>query len=399
MKPMHQRLLPDVDDKNRDVSRRQMVAALAAAGLAATARNALADAIAPILEQTESANTAPLFRLQRVSSSVYAAIARPVELLNCNAAVVVGPKYVLVVDTHSKPSAAQALINQIRREITDRPVRYAVNTHFHWDHSQGNLAYPDAYGGATDIIASTATREWLSKEGVPRLRDTIAARLKQISELESKVREAKTDQEKARLLGRIGEMKAFVQEMSPAEKHIALPRITFENRLIINNGGLEIHLLFLGRGHTAGDVVVWVPGERVVATGDLMHSVLPYIGDGFPDEWARTLTALEGLDFDHAVPGHGSVQDGKSVAASFRAYLEELNESVMRGVERGASLAELQRALTPDRLRSLSTGGNAERLQRESSTAFGAPPNAPLTTAVAANVLDVFNYYKKREKG
>ena len=392
---VHPELNPGVE-----VSRRQMLAALAAAGVAATSRNVLANAIAPV-EQTQPANTLPLFRLQRISNSVYAAIARPVELLNCNAAVVVGPEYVLVVDTHSKPSAAQALMNQIRREITDRPVRYAVNTHFHWDHAQGNFAYPDAYDGRTDIVASTATRDWLAKEGVPRLRDTIAARLKQIGELETQLATAKSEDPRrvAEKLQRLEELKAFVTEMSPPDKHIVLPRITFESRLIINNGGLEIHLLFLGRGHTAGDVVVWVPGERVVATGDLMHSVLPYIGDGYPDEWPRTLAALEALNFDHAVPGHGSVQDGKAVAASFRAYLEELNEGVSRGIERGASLAELQRALTPERLRSLSTGGNSERLQRESTTAFGSPAGAPLNMAVAANVSDVFNYYKKRAKG
>jgi glyoxylase-like metal-dependent hydrolase (beta-lactamase superfamily II) len=70
-----------------------------------------------------------------------------------------------------------------------------------------------------------------------------------------------------------------------------MPTITFDRRLVIHRGDREIHLLFLGRAHTAGDVIAYVPSERVVATGDLMHGLLPYMGDGFPDEWSATLTA------------------------------------------------------------------------------------------------------------
>ena len=381
------------------ISRREVLMGLATAGIAVTAGNAPASAIR-LVEQSTPTSGAPLFKIQRVSNSVFAAIARPVPMLNCNAAVVVGPEYVLVVDTHSKPSAAQALIAQIRKEISDKPVRYAVNTHFHWDHTQGNLAYPDAYGGQTDIVASTATRDWLAREGVSRLKESLASRAKEIADLERQLSGAGTGQEKQKWRERLQELNAFVKEMTPPEEHILLPRISFEHRMIVHNGSLEIHLLFLGRGHTAGDVVVWVPSEKVVATGDLMHSVLPYIGDGYPDEWPRTLTALGSLDFDHAVPGHGSVQEGKTVLEAFRNYIDELNAGVTRGIERGASLQEIQREIQPDRLRSLTTGGNAERVQREGAAAFGQPAGAPLAPSVAANVADVFNYYtKRRAKG
>ena len=100
--------------------------------------------------------------------------------------------------------------------------------------------------------------------------------------------------------------------MTPAR--VTLPTMTFDHRLVIHRGGREIHLLFLGRAHTAGDVVAYIPSERVVATGDLMHGLLPYMGDGFPDEWPATLRALEALEFDRVIPGHGSIQEGKSRA-------------------------------------------------------------------------------------
>jgi glyoxylase-like metal-dependent hydrolase (beta-lactamase superfamily II) len=313
--------------------------------------------------------------------------------------VIVGSDHVLVVDSHSKPSAARALMAQIRAEITDRPVRYVVDSHFHWDHAQGNLAYPEAFGAGTQIISSTATREWLAREGVPRLRQSLESLPKQIADARTQLAAAKTAAEREHLGRQVTELESYLKEMTPPEKQIALPTVTFDHRLIIHHGGREVHLIFLGRGHTAGDVVLYVPSERVVATGDLMHGVLPYIGDGYPDEWPRTLTELEKIDFDRVVPGHGLVQQGKSVLAFFRSYVEELNEAVARGVERGSALVELQRALAPERLRSLQLSGQQERVAREAAVLLGPLPDpaALLKGAVATNVAEVYNYYTKRK--
>lgn len=383
------------DQVHHHSSRRAVLTGLGVSGLAAAVSPlSLARAV------TAASHAAKLFNIQRVTDGVYAAISRPVARINCNAAIIVGSDHALVVDTHSKPSAARALIAQIRAEITDRPVRYAVNTHFHWDHAQGNLAYPEAFGKEVEIIASSATRDWLAREGVGRLRESLDSLTKQIADLRQRVIAAKTSREREGLNARIAELEAFVKEMTPAEKQITLPGLTFEQRLIIHHGGKEVHLLFLGRGHTAGDVVVFVPREQVVATGDLMHSVLPFIGDGYPDEWVQTLTALEKLDYRRAVPGHGSVQEGKTVLASFRSYLDELNEAVRRGVERGASLEELQRELAAERLRSLRSNDNGTRVMKEMSAAFALPvaPSEALKSTVASNVSDVYNYYGKRRK-
>src|SRR5258708_17649048 len=83
-----------------------------------------------------------LFDIKPVADGVYAAIAKPDYKVNCNAVIILLDDGVLVVDTHSKPSAARALIEQIKK-LTPKPVKYVVNTHFHWDHYQGNEAYPD----------------------------------------------------------------------------------------------------------------------------------------------------------------------------------------------------------------------------------------------------------------
>jgi glyoxylase-like metal-dependent hydrolase (beta-lactamase superfamily II) len=175
--------------------------------------------------------------------------------------------------------------------------------------------------------------------------------------------------------------------------------MTFENRLVIHRNGREVHLLFLGRAHTAGDVVAFVPSERVIATGDLMHGLLPYMGDGFPDEWPATLKALEALEFDRVIPGHGSIQEGKSVLAEFRGYVEEITEKVSRGVERGQPLDELKKIITPETLGSLKVKDMSRRVTRELGTLFPVPetPDGLLVSSVTSNVQEVFTYFTQRK--
>jgi glyoxylase-like metal-dependent hydrolase (beta-lactamase superfamily II) len=180
---------------------------------------------------------------------------------------------------------------------------------------------------------------------------------------------------------------------------VTLPSMTFDKRLVIHRAGREVHLLFLGRAHTAGDVVAFVPSERVIATGDLMHGILPFMGDGFPDEWPATLKALEALDFDRVIPGHGSIQEGKSVLSQFRAYVEEITEKVSRGIERGQALDELKSTITPGTLTSFKVSDMSRRVERELGALFPVPetPAGMLVSGVTSNVQEVFTYFKERK--
>src|SRR5215470_1902590 len=120
--------------------------------------------------QQWSASVSPgQFDIQKVTTDVYFAKARPWALANANAVIFVNSSDVLVVDAHCHPAAAAALISQIKREVTVKPVRWLVNTHFHWDHTQGNRAYL-ATGHKVDILASNTTRQLMSQLLVPRLR-------------------------------------------------------------------------------------------------------------------------------------------------------------------------------------------------------------------------------------
>ena len=383
-------------------TRRQVLGQLTTAGLLSAAGGlplgSLVRAVgAEHQRPLDGPGRAALFDFKKVADGIYGAIAKPTAMLNCNAAVIVNRDHVLVVDTHSKPSAAKALIRQIRDEITPLPVRYVVDSHLHGDHAMGNEAYPEVFGGNVEVISSVKTREWLEKLGMPRLRESLEYLPKQTADLRRKLETSKDESERAALKAFIDGLEEYKKEMTPPR--ITLPSMTFERRLVIHRAGREVHLLFLGRAHTAGDVVAFVPSERVIATGDLMHGLLPYMGDGFPDEWPATLKALEALDFDRVIPGHGSVQEGKVVLSQFRGYVEEITEKVSRGVERGQPADQLKKTITPGTLRSLKAGDMSRRIERELGALFPVleTPAEQLIGSVSSNVQEVFTYFTERK--
>jgi glyoxylase-like metal-dependent hydrolase (beta-lactamase superfamily II) len=107
--------------------------------------------------------------------------------------------------------------------------------------------------------------------------------------------------------------------------------------MVLNRGGREIDLLFLGRGHTAGDTVVFLPKERIVCTGDLMESRLAYMGDAFFSEWITTLEELKKLDFAVDLPGHGVPFTNKGLITAYQAYLDDLVKQVTKLKSEGVS--------------------------------------------------------------
>jgi glyoxylase-like metal-dependent hydrolase (beta-lactamase superfamily II) len=118
------------------------------------------------------------------------------------------------------------------------------------------------------------------------------------------------------------------------------PNVTYSSKMVLHKGQREIQLLFLGRGHTAGDTVVFLPKERIVATGDLMESRLAYMGDAYFDEWVTTLEAVKKLDFGLVLPGHGTPFPDKGLITAFQAYLSDLTRQVSELKKQGVSAEE-----------------------------------------------------------
>ena len=225
-----------------------------------------------------------LFDIEKAAEGIYFAQARPQAMINCNAAIFVGAKDVVVVDAHSKPSAATSLIGQIKREITEKPVRYVINTHFHWDHTQGNHAYRVAEP-KIDFIASAATKQLMSDLAVARLKASLEQAPKQVDDLRARAAKSASAEEKAFCAEQIRQIEAYQAELQ--NYTLELPTITFEKSYVLQDSAHDLHIEFHGHAHTAGDVVVFCPQKRVVATGDMIHGFLPFIARRLPAGLAR----------------------------------------------------------------------------------------------------------------
>ena len=320
-----------------------------------------------------------LFDIQEVTDDVYFAAAQRQAVANCNASIFVQSNYVVVVDAHSKPSAAASLIAQIKKEITKKPVRYIVDTHFHWDHSQGNAAYRDL--GHVDIVASNTTKRMMtelsrsrvmasldpagpSPAGQPWIPEMIDAARQRLDKATSAAHRAPIEEQ-------IRELEAFQKEMRDFTP--ALPTITFDNSYVIKDSAHDLHLEFHGHAHTAGDVVIFCP---------LILGSTPFIADGFPKAWPKTIESVGRLEFDYVLPGHGGVQRGRQQMVDLRDYIAELTERVENGKKAGLGVQDLQKQIS---LESLKTG-----FLRSLAISSHIPPDRQLA-AMRTNINDIYS--------
>jgi len=284
-----------------------------------------------------------LFDIKPVADGVYAAIAKPAYKVNCNAAIILFDDAVLVVDTHSKPSAARALIEQIKK-LTDKPVRYVVNTHFHWDHYQGNQAYPSSWPASVEIISSEATRANIEQRGIPRVKHEIVTMPQEIEKLKSDLDKASDVGQKEQLRANLLQAEAYLAELKSMQ--VTLPSVTFDHSLILHRPSKTVEVLWLGNAHTNGDVFVYLPREKVLVTGDALHGWTPYMGDSYPFDWIQTLDAAEKLDFDQVIGGHGNVMRGKERFDLWKHYFRDLLDEAAQAYARGASLEDAEKGVS-----------------------------------------------------
>jgi glyoxylase-like metal-dependent hydrolase (beta-lactamase superfamily II) len=288
--------------------------------------------------------TTELFDITPVADGVYAAVAAPAYKVNSNAAIIVNEDGVVVVDSHSKPSAARLLVEQIKG-LTSKPVRHVINTHFHWDHWQGNEVYPSVYG-SVEVITTEITREALQTEGLKRIQDQLGTVPEEIKKLQVEIAAATNLERKIQLEDDLRQAEHYLAELKGLRP--TLPTVTFDTSLRLLKTDREIHLRYLGRAHTAGDLFVYLPKEKVVVTGDAVIEWSPFMGDGYPLDWVATLKRLEQLDFTHMIMGHGQVA-GKDWLRLFSNYIEHLVDAVKRHASAGVPLADITR-LVPEEL-------------------------------------------------
>lgn len=275
-------------------------------------------------------------RVEKVADGVYAVQPPPAMRFDeSNAAVIIRDDGVLVVDTQTAPSAARAVIAEIRK-LTDKPVRWVVNTHWHGDHVQGNSAYREAFPGA-QFIAHVNTREDIEKRAIPQLKEDLETtaswleRAKKALETGEADGQKLTDEQKEQVRGRVERRTAYLAKLREVSGFV-LPDQTFEETLALHKERAVALIHY--SGHTRGDAVLYVAEARVLVTGDLLDD-LPYTGHGSPKALVQTLRELDKLKFDAIIPGHGRVRRGAEAREHLRK-VAELFDSIVQQTEAAA---------------------------------------------------------------
>ena len=224
-----------------------------------------------------------------------------------NTGIIIGDDCVLVADTQATPAMAADVVRRIR-EVTDKPIKYVVLTHYHAVRVLGAAGY-----GAEHILASQDTRDLIVERG---------------------------EEDKASEIGRFPRLFQNVETVPPG---LTWPTMTFTGKMTLWLGKLEVQLLQLGRGHTKGDTVVWLPQERALLSGDLVEfGATPYAGDAYFQDWPQTLDNIAALKPLALVPGRGAALTTPEAVTEglngTRAFISDVYASVQEGVKAGRDL-------------------------------------------------------------
>jgi len=273
------------------------------------------------------------FQIERLADGVYAAVASELGHAICNAGIVdIGDK-TIVFDTFISPNAAKDLL-EAAEQLTSHKVACVVNSHYHEDHIRGNQVFsPDV-----DIISTIWTREAIAQnepKEISREKENVP---KGIIDTQLKL-DAEKNLKRRRELAFLSVYYRAMIESHPQLK-TRLPNITFEHKLVIHGKQKTVELLpFVG--HTASDIVLYLPEEKIAFMSDLLFiNIHPYLPSGSPADWKQSLNKIEALGIKTAVPGHGPV--GRSADLSLMTqYIQSLESIATNMVKSGKSAKEL----------------------------------------------------------
>jgi len=243
---------------------------------------------------TASAQSPTRYRLDKITDDVYLAAPGAPGPDAANVAVLVSDQDVMLVGTHLFPADARALVQEVK-SVTDKPVRYIVNTHYH----AASTAAGETFPAGIDVIGHELARKTLLTDGA-------------------------------------GKPRAVGSTVAP-------PTVGMTTRLTLYRGEREIRILFVGRGHSDNDLVVLLPRERIICTGDLLVSGLPDMSAGRITEWISTLESLKLQDFDTVLPGRGAPFKGKQKIDALQSYLRDVLSQTTELLNKGLSVEEAAR--------------------------------------------------------
>ena len=259
------------------------------------------------------------YKFTEIVPGVYSAIGTGSMNVGSNSAVIVNRDDVVIVDSHISPESGRAMLLELKT-ITDKPVRILINTHFHYDHTNGNQAFPPGI----DIIGHEYTRRRLTGDILEKgmFADLVQGLPKQLEDLKARAASETDPAVQARLAQQVPVQTAFANSVKDLK--VTPPNVVIDDRMTLYRADREIRLLYVGHGHTAGDLVVYLPKERVLCTGDLLVHDVANLIDGYVNDWPDALEKLRPIDFVDVIPGHGDPFKGKERIDWFQSYLRDL---------------------------------------------------------------------------
>jgi cyclase len=260
--------------------------------------------------------------------------------LDGNSVVIVTNAGVLVFDTNGTPAAAAAVLAGIK-QVTDQPIRYIVNSHWHWDHWYGTQVYKEAFPAA-QVVAHAATREMMMGPALEFNRPGVEQQLPgYIQMLEKK---AASD---PAVLKRLEDARFFLEQKRSVQ-HV-FPDVTFTSQIDLYLGDRIVQVRHHDRAVTPGDAFLVLPKEKIVASGDLLVNPIPFALSVYPTGWLKTLEALDALDASIIIPGHGDPLRDESLLhatmEAFRVLLREGRIAKEKGIDVDAARDSILPAL------------------------------------------------------
>jgi len=302
------------------------------------------------------------FEIQKLSEGVYAAIRKqpPLFSFDPNNVFIINDDDVIVVDANASLAAAKELLAALRK-LTGKPVKYVINTHWHDDHIVGNQVWSEAFPGVEFIGHASALKDRpttgaANRRGMLEGGKAYAARLRGLVEQNKSLAGAPiTEEERVNYLGDVAWLERALAEAPRVQ--IILPTLTVEDRLVLHRGDRTIDIRHLGRGHTGADLIVYLPSEGVLITGDLVVWPIPLIGStSYPAAYSATIEKLLTLPANIIVPGHGPVMRDQEYIKLLSRLLISLKEQTAAAVARGETLEQTRKNVDLTEFRRLLAG-------------------------------------------
>ena len=278
------------------------------------------------------------FSLEKLSEGVYAAIAIPGKGAMSNSGFIDLGQEVIVFDTFTTPNAARDL-RRIAEEITQKEVKYVLNSHYHGDHTFGNQVFEDA------IIISTVITRDLHKEKnkIHDINNEKEETSKYLSQLENRMKTENDSILRASIERQINEMEK-VYEAIP-ELRTVLPNLTFEDKLVIHGEDRTVEFCCYGGGHTPSDAFLYLPKEKIAFMGDIvLENLHPPVFNS--QMFINNLTKVSQMDIERIVTGHGGIVTKKQICVMIQ-YLNHLNATVTSSLNKGEGLEKIESTVVP----------------------------------------------------